>query len=235
MRRVTGIILLFLASSLAVAAQDFPKAELFGGYQYTRQNSTNLSGWDANFTGNYNRWFGLTGDFSGAYSSRGGADFRSYTFAFGPTVAAAAVMECSLRSRTSCWAEFTRSPRPAVRRWGRPPVLPSSREEGWTRSSLRTWPRASRRSTTCHFTFRVVVQYLSLLRRDCGSFLIRTEKRSRVGRAGQPFSIFSRRQNPSQTLRQRRRTRVSAPHGFELAAICCGAPTRAGRSRLHWT
>ena len=88
MRRGMGIILLFLASSLAVAAQDFPKAELFGGYQYTRQNSTNLSGWDANFTGNYNRWFGLTGDFSGAYNSRAGVDFRSYTFAFGPTVAA---------------------------------------------------------------------------------------------------------------------------------------------------
>jgi hypothetical protein len=94
MRNLAGIVWLFLLFSLlslfsvSAAAQDFPKAELFGGYQFTRQNSTNLNGWDANFTGNYNRWFGLTGDFSGAYSSRAGADFKSYTFAFGPTVAA---------------------------------------------------------------------------------------------------------------------------------------------------
>ncbi len=87
MRNFAGMILLFLLFSLASMAQDFPRAEVFGGYQYSRQQSTNLSGWNASLTGNYNRWLGLTGDFSGAYHSAAGLDFRSYTYTFGPTVA----------------------------------------------------------------------------------------------------------------------------------------------------
>jgi hypothetical protein len=88
MRNLVGIILLCVLASLTTVAQDFPKAELFGGYQYSRQNSTNLSGWNGSLTGNFNHWFGLTGDFSGAYKSRNGTDFSSYTYTFGPTVAA---------------------------------------------------------------------------------------------------------------------------------------------------
>ena len=87
MRNCVCFAFLFLLASLTVAAQDFPKAEIFGGYQLSRQNSTSLNGWNASLTGNYNRWFGLTGDFSGAYKS-GPIDFKSYTFTFGPTVAA---------------------------------------------------------------------------------------------------------------------------------------------------
>jgi len=87
MRNIVGIILLLWLGSLSVVAQDFPKAEIFGGYQYSRQNSTNLNGWNASLTGNYNQWFGLTGDFSGAYHSESGVSFRSYTYTFGPTVA----------------------------------------------------------------------------------------------------------------------------------------------------
>lgn len=87
MRNTVGIILLLWLASLSVVAQDFPKAEVFGGYQYSRQNSTNLNGWNGSLTGNYNQWFGLTGDFSGAYHSEGGVDFRSYTYTFGPTLA----------------------------------------------------------------------------------------------------------------------------------------------------
>ncbi len=47
MRKLTGIILLFLLVSAAAVAQDFPKAEIFGGYQFTRQQSVNWNGWDA--------------------------------------------------------------------------------------------------------------------------------------------------------------------------------------------
>jgi hypothetical protein len=47
MRNAVGIILLLWLGSLSVVAQDFPKAEIFGGYQYSRQNSTNLNGWNA--------------------------------------------------------------------------------------------------------------------------------------------------------------------------------------------
>jgi len=87
MLKFLSVTILLLLSSLAVA-QEFPKAEIFGGYQYSRQNSSNLNGWNAALTGNFNHWFGVTSDFSGAYISRGGVDFRSYTFTFGPTVAA---------------------------------------------------------------------------------------------------------------------------------------------------
>ena len=87
MRKFAGLILLFLLFSLVSVAQDFPKAEVFGGYQFSRQQSTNLNGWNASLTGNYNHWFGVTGDFSGVYKSSGGLDFKSYTYTFGPTVA----------------------------------------------------------------------------------------------------------------------------------------------------
>jgi hypothetical protein len=87
MRKFLTLTVLVLLGSLLVAAQDFPKAEVFGGYQYSRQNSTNLNGWNASLTGNFNRWLGLTSDFSGAYHSEGGIAFRSYTYTFGPSIA----------------------------------------------------------------------------------------------------------------------------------------------------
>ena len=37
-------------------------------------------------TGNLNRWFGITADFSGAYKSQNGVDLRNYTYTFGPVV-----------------------------------------------------------------------------------------------------------------------------------------------------
>jgi hypothetical protein len=64
-------------------AQD--KAEVFGGYQYTRPDGgPNLNGWNGAFTGNFNKNFGITADFGGTYGS--GLSF--YTFAFGPKVTA---------------------------------------------------------------------------------------------------------------------------------------------------
>ena len=88
MRKLASLILLLWLASLSAAAQDFPKAEIFGGYQLTRLDGTTLNGWNAALTGNLNHWFGVTGDFSGAYKSQGGVDFRNYTYTFGPTIAA---------------------------------------------------------------------------------------------------------------------------------------------------
>src|SRR6185369_13882744 len=88
MRKLVSIILLLWLASLSAAAQDFPKAEIFGGYQLTRLDGTTLNGWNAALTGNLNHWFGVTGDFSGAYTSQGGVDFRNYTYTFGPTISA---------------------------------------------------------------------------------------------------------------------------------------------------
>jgi hypothetical protein len=74
-------------------AQDVPKAEVFGGYQYTRLDGQgvvpdiNANGWNGAITENLNHWFGVTGDFSGAYAKVLGADTNLYTYTFGPVIA----------------------------------------------------------------------------------------------------------------------------------------------------
>jgi hypothetical protein len=87
MRKLIGILLLFGLFSFAAAAQEYPKAEVFGGYQYTNLDGTSLNGWNAALSGNLNHWFGVTGDFGAAYKSVSGASFSNYTYMFGPTLA----------------------------------------------------------------------------------------------------------------------------------------------------
>ena len=88
MRKFIGFALLFGMFSLAALAQESaPKAEFFGGYQYTRfDGGLNANGWDTTLTGNLNHWFGVAADFSGAYKSQNGVSFNNYTYTFGPVV-----------------------------------------------------------------------------------------------------------------------------------------------------
>jgi len=91
MRKFMGLALLSVCMvSLAAFAQEMgtaPKAEIFGGYQYTRfDGGVNANGWDTSLTGNLNNWFGIAADFSGAYKSQNGASFNNYTYTFGPVV-----------------------------------------------------------------------------------------------------------------------------------------------------
>lgn len=63
-----------LLTSLPIAAQDYSKVDLFGGYQYSRLGSgitlvPNANGWDGSATFNVNKTFGVEGDFNGAYQS----------------------------------------------------------------------------------------------------------------------------------------------------------------------
>jgi hypothetical protein len=52
----------------ALAQQETPSVEVFGGYQFSNFTpSINANGWNAAVTGNVNRWFGITGDVSGSY------------------------------------------------------------------------------------------------------------------------------------------------------------------------
>jgi hypothetical protein len=68
---------------LPAAAQDYPKIELFGGYQYTHlEGGFNGNGWNLSATGNLNHWFGVAADLSGAYDS----GVHSHAFLFGPVV-----------------------------------------------------------------------------------------------------------------------------------------------------
>lgn len=62
-------VLLILGPGAAMAQEDHPRLELFGGYQLVRPEKGNdiLHGWDAQFSGNFNRWFGLKADISGVY------------------------------------------------------------------------------------------------------------------------------------------------------------------------
>src|SRR6202022_3364494 len=74
-------------SLVAVAQESAPKAEFFGGYQYTRfDGGLNANGWNTALTGNLNHWFGVAADFSGAYKSQSGVSFNNYTYTFGPVV-----------------------------------------------------------------------------------------------------------------------------------------------------
>jgi hypothetical protein len=83
-----GFALLFgMFSLVAVAQESAPKAEFFGGYQYTRfDGGLNANGWNTALTGNLNHWFGVAADFSGAYKSQSGVSFNNYTYTFGPVV-----------------------------------------------------------------------------------------------------------------------------------------------------
>jgi len=90
MRKLIGITVFVCLLSFTAVAADPPKAEFFGGYQYTRIEGLNGNGWNASITGNLNDWFGVTGDFSGAYKSESGVDLNVYTYTFGPVISARA-------------------------------------------------------------------------------------------------------------------------------------------------
>ncbi|HWR15300.1 MAG TPA: hypothetical protein VN577_10745 [Terriglobales bacterium] len=86
MRRVALIFALAVLFALPAFSQNDYKAEVFGGYQYTRVEGESFNGWNAAVTGNVNNWLGITGDISGGYKSVGGVKVKVHNFLFGPTV-----------------------------------------------------------------------------------------------------------------------------------------------------
>jgi len=99
MYRFLAVLIFASALPLHVLAQDAPRAEVFGGFQYFRANTNtdvtnldhfNLNGWNASLSGYFNRFLGVTADFSGAYGS---PEFEGipihtklHTFMFGPVL-----------------------------------------------------------------------------------------------------------------------------------------------------
>ncbi len=90
MRKTVFLIALLALFPLVALADDTPKAEVFGGYQFTHFGSSgaseNFNGWNASVTGNVNKTFGVTGDFSGSYKTISGVSVKAYTYTFGPTI-----------------------------------------------------------------------------------------------------------------------------------------------------
>jgi Outer membrane protein beta-barrel domain len=80
--------------SVPLMAQDRTRAEVFGGYQFSRIGGTdgeNLNGWNASVAGYFTKSIGVAGDFSGSYKSisvdGANLDAKIYTYTFGPVVA----------------------------------------------------------------------------------------------------------------------------------------------------
>jgi hypothetical protein len=90
MRKVVLLTVLLSLFSLLAVAQETPKAEVFGGYQFTHVSaggaSDNFNGWNASLAGNVNKSLGIAADFSGSYKSISGVSLKVYSYTFGPVV-----------------------------------------------------------------------------------------------------------------------------------------------------
>jgi hypothetical protein len=83
---MSAIVLVVLCGT-ALAQDNAPKTEIFGGYSYMRTaGSSNVSGLNVASTFNLNKWFGITGDLAGHYQ-RQPASSNTYTFLAGPQIA----------------------------------------------------------------------------------------------------------------------------------------------------
>ena len=97
------LVCLFPAVLAAQEAPSAPKAEIFGGYSYLRNNGNGFNGWEAQTTFNFSRYLGVTAQFDGNYRNAltgtplsslsflgisAGANQHMYDFLFGPTATA---------------------------------------------------------------------------------------------------------------------------------------------------
>src|SRR5260370_29597 len=87
MRKLACLCGLVLALAVSASAQDYPKAEVFGGYSYLHTSilGTGFSsnGASGSISVNPNNWVGLVGDF-GVYHNSTGAGANTVTYLFGP-------------------------------------------------------------------------------------------------------------------------------------------------------
>ena len=95
MKKIWGLLLLFALAAGIACAQDYPRAELFTGYTYTRANSASnvpafsMNGGSGQFFGNVNKWLGFGVDMGAVHNGNiGGAHLDSTftNFLFGPRV-----------------------------------------------------------------------------------------------------------------------------------------------------
>jgi hypothetical protein len=78
MRKFIGVALFVCLVCFVAAAQEVPKPEVFGGFQFTSMDGGwHGSGWNGAANMYVTRWLGVTGDFSGVYGT--GSSFTTYT------------------------------------------------------------------------------------------------------------------------------------------------------------
>ncbi len=97
MRKFATLLVLGLFSLPASAQDNYPKAEVFGGYSYANLDLTgpfgqrnNAHGWGANVALNFGKRFGLAADFAGHYWEDPpplDGTFSMHEFLLGPRVA----------------------------------------------------------------------------------------------------------------------------------------------------
>jgi hypothetical protein len=81
------LLAIALCAPLPALAADAPRAELFGGYSYTRNDGASLHGWTGALAYNLGRSFGLEASASGHYGSAGGTDTSQTSLLLGPRLA----------------------------------------------------------------------------------------------------------------------------------------------------
>lgn len=90
MRKLLLLVAVLFVSAIPASAQDYPSAEIFGGYAYVNADvildRDSLNGFGLSFAGNLGPRFGLVAEFGGYYGDIGGIDLSAYTYLFGPRV-----------------------------------------------------------------------------------------------------------------------------------------------------
>jgi hypothetical protein len=91
MQKVGSLLALVLFFSVAAAAQQTPKVELFGGYSHLLADlndpSFNLDGFHVSAAENLNSWLGGVLDFSTHFGTRAGINVNTQSIMYGPRVA----------------------------------------------------------------------------------------------------------------------------------------------------
>ena len=82
-RNIIGVAVLVCMVSVLGVAQEPPRPEVYGGFQFTSTDGGwHGNGWDTAANMYITRWLGVTGDFSGVY----GSGSNLYTYTAGPVV-----------------------------------------------------------------------------------------------------------------------------------------------------
>ena len=91
MKKLAFLVLVALASALAVSAQEAPRADFSLGYSYLREGfsgGANNHGGSISGAAYFNNWLGVAGDFGVYHFSQSGITANTYTFLGGPRLSA---------------------------------------------------------------------------------------------------------------------------------------------------